>query len=80
MRDVKQEADMDDHVLAEVRKNLLDVLRVVRRQYRGHVFIDIRTYYQDAAGTWQPTKKGITVSPDLWNDFMQALRQVEVQD
>jgi hypothetical protein len=37
--------------------------------FRGKKYIDIRTWFQDQAGDWKPTKKGIHFSIDKFQDF-----------
>ncbi len=37
------------------------VIRIEKKEYKGHTFIDIRKYYQDSDGEWLPTKKGVTL-------------------
>ncbi len=71
---------MGDVVIAEMAKNPLEVIRIQRREYKNREFIDIRLFYQDDAGSWQPTRKGTTIHPDAWGDFMAALAKVEVDD
>jgi Transcriptional Coactivator p15 (PC4) len=69
-----------DDMVAELAKNPLEVIRVAVREFRGHQFVDIRVYYQDEAGSWLPTKKGVTIAPDLWSDFLEALAKVEIPE
>jgi Transcriptional Coactivator p15 (PC4) len=45
-------------------KNAVEQIRIAPREYHGYVFIDIRVSFQDDAGAWKPTKKGVTVSVD----------------
>ena len=40
----------------------------------------MRVYFQDDAGVWQPTRKGITVSLDLWIDFKAAIVGLAVDE
>jgi Transcriptional Coactivator p15 (PC4) len=48
-----------------IGKNAVEQLRIERREYKGHVFINIRTYYLGDAGDGKPTHKGTTVALDL---------------
>jgi hypothetical protein len=57
-----------------IPKNAVEQLWIQRRQYQRHVFIETRTYYRDDVGAWQPTKKGVTMCPDLW-DNVKNLRE-----
>jgi hypothetical protein len=42
--------------------------------YRGRKYMDIRTWFQDQAGDWKPTKKGIHFSFDKFEDFEKMLK------
>lgn len=37
--------------------------------FRGKKYIDIRTWFQDQSGAWKPTKKGIHLSTDKFQEF-----------
>jgi hypothetical protein len=37
--------------------------------FKGRKYIDIRTWFQDQAGDWKPTKKGIHFSTDKFQYF-----------
>ncbi len=50
-----------------------DVVRVALTEFRKRQYIEIRTYYMDDAGEWKPTRKGITLNPDLMKEVHQAL-------
>ncbi len=51
------------------------IIRIEKKEYKGHTFIDIRKYYQDGDGNWLPTKKGVTIPLDKINDVIEALSQ-----
>jgi hypothetical protein len=63
-----------------IEKNPLEQLRIQRREYQGHDFVDLRLYFLGDDKQWHPTRKGITIHPDAWGDFMAALAKVEVDD
>ncbi len=41
-----------------------NLCRVALRAFKGRQRFDVRTYYEDADGTYQPTGKGVNVSVD----------------
>jgi hypothetical protein len=47
------------------------------RSFKGKVFVDIRLFYTDAKGELAPTKKGVTLTPDLWDQFRAAVEAAE---
>ena len=59
-------------MLYEMQRNSTEVLRFEVREYKGKVYADIRTYYQDGE-EWKPTKKGLSISPAIWSDFVKGI-------
>ncbi|HPJ27367.1 MAG TPA: transcriptional coactivator p15/PC4 family protein [Candidatus Sabulitectum sp.] len=50
-----------------------DVVRVALTEFRNRQYMEIRTYYMADDGDWKPTKKGITLSPELMREVYAAL-------
>ena len=50
-----------------------DVVRVALTEFRKRQYIEVRTYYMADDGEWKPTRKGITLKPDLMKEVHQAL-------
>lgn len=44
-----------------------------KRTYREKDFIDIRQFYRDDEGKFQPTPKGITIPPERLPELITAL-------
>jgi hypothetical protein len=68
---------MMDKVIATIGKNALEQLQIAVKEYQGHTYVDIRLFFLGDNEQWHPTKKGITVSPALWPEFMEAVGQVD---
>ena len=64
-------------LIAEFKKNASDYVRVSLSTFKGYRFIDLRVYTTTDAGELVATKKGITVAPDLWDDFRAAVAAAE---
>ena len=64
-------------VVYEFQKNAGEVVRFSSTNYKGHDLLDIRAYFEDESGTWRPTKKGITVSVELIDDFVDGVRRLK---
>ncbi len=47
--------------------------------FKGRTYVDIRLYFTDADGNLKPTKKGVTVPPELWDQFRQGLQAAEAE-
>jgi hypothetical protein len=50
-----------------------DVVRVALTEFRKRQYIEVRTYYMAEDGEWRPTKKGITLNPDLMKEVHTAV-------
>ena len=60
----------------EIAKNSMEVLRLHVTEYKGKQFADIRVYYRDDSDELKPTRKGLTLSPGLWPEFIKAVEQL----
>ncbi|MGC9322649.1 MAG: transcriptional coactivator p15/PC4 family protein [Kosmotogaceae bacterium] len=61
--------------LTDIKRNDTEIVRVSRREFKGHEFLDLRIYYQDDEGDYKPTKKGITINPKLVDELIDALNK-----
>jgi Transcriptional Coactivator p15 (PC4) len=66
-----------DELIAQFEKNATEVVRVSLTEYRGHKLVDVRVYYSDDEGQYRPTKKGVSLSVDVYPDFRRALVELE---
>lgn len=66
-----------DEVIAQFEKNATEVVRISLTEYRGHKLIDMRVYYSDDEGQYRPTKKGVSLSVNLYTDFKRAMHALE---
>ncbi len=62
-------------IIAEIEKNQKEHIRVSIEAYRGTTFIDCRVYFEDEAGEWRPTKKGIALNGDCIGEVIEALQK-----
>ena len=46
-------------------------------EYNGKKYVDIRKYYKDESGEEKPTKKGITMSPENWNELVNKIDDIK---
>ncbi len=68
----------EDAIIGEIKKNGGgDVIRVTKRNYKNHDFIDIRTYYRDDHDELKPTKKGVTIPVEKWPEFTDLIGKIE---
>jgi len=63
----------DDRVIDRFQRNATEEVRATLRTYRGRQYVDLRIYYQDDAGEYKPTKKGINLSVELLGDLTRMV-------
>ena len=51
-------------------------VQVSLSKYKGKTYVDLRIYYKASDGEYRPTKKGITMSPDLLPELGEAIRKL----
>lgn len=66
--------DAQTEPLSIIEKNATEEIRVYLNEYRGHTYVDIRVFV-NYSGRFAPTKKGITVKPELLPELLAALDQ-----
>jgi hypothetical protein len=64
--------------IAIIPKSTIDEIRVMWSEFKGHRYLDIRVYTEiDGKTDKVPTKKGITLRPDLIPDLIRALESAQ---
>src|SRR4051794_36374544 len=63
-------------LVASITKNARESLRVSISRYREHDYIDLRLY-ADNGVEQVPTRKGLTIRPDLLPAVIEALQKAE---
>ena len=61
-------------IMGEIERNPTEVIRISLESFKGRDYVDLRIYYQDDAGEWKPTKKGVTIAPDKVDDAIEHLK------
>ena len=57
-------------------KSPTEQIQVRLSEYKGKTYVDLRIYYKASDGEYRPTKKGITLSPDLLPELGEAVRKL----
>jgi hypothetical protein len=50
-----------------------DLVRIELSEFQGRQYIGARIYFMDDKGEWKPTKKGITLTPEVMTQVHKAL-------
>ncbi|MFP4363924.1 MAG: transcriptional coactivator p15/PC4 family protein [Spirochaetia bacterium] len=51
-------------------------IRVQAEEFKGKWYVSIRKWYEDDEGEWRPTRKGINMKVEEWNEFLQKLDEI----
>lgn len=60
-------------------KNSMEVIRFQITEYRGKPYADVRVFYRDVDDKYKPSKKGLTISPEIWLEFVQRIEELSEQ-
>ena len=64
--------------IAIIPKNSLEDIRVMWSEYKGRRYLDIRVYTEiEGKVDKVPTRKGVTLRPDLVPELIKALEGVQ---
>jgi hypothetical protein len=68
-------------IVAELRKNARERVRVALDEWQGHSLIDIRvtTQFTEALDVWSPTKKGLSMNVAMIPALREALASAEAR-
>lgn len=66
---------MSENIIKDFERARGEVLRVVVSEYKGKKNLNIRIWYTDKEGNLKPTQKGVTISPEDYEEFKQAIEQ-----
>jgi len=67
----------DRKVIHEFKRNAEETLRISLSNFKGRTYVDVRLFYEDANGELAPTKKGVTITPELWDEFRAGVAAAE---
>ncbi len=66
---------MSERVIKDFERARGEVLRVEISEYKGKKNLNIRIWYTDKEGNLKPTQKGVTISPEDYEEFKKAIEQ-----
>lgn len=69
-----------NQTIGEIEKSALEKIVGAVGEYKGRTRIDLRVYYQPLAhkpDEWVPTKKGINLDPETWDDFKKLVAKID---
>ena len=63
----------EEILVSAIDKSLGNRIHVRISQFKDRDYLDIRNYYEDDAGEWKPTRKGIAVPVEFYDELMASL-------
>ena len=67
-------------ILMTIPRSATEEIQIATNEYKGKKYLDLRVYYTTDDGlNWNPTKKGVTVSPDKLAELKTAIEQAMVE-
>jgi hypothetical protein len=67
----------DEVLVRAIDKGLGGRIHVRLSRFRDRDYLDIRNFYQTDDGEWKPTRKGIAVPVELYDELMAALTEAK---
>ncbi|HZH10568.1 MAG TPA: PC4/YdbC family ssDNA-binding protein [Microvirga sp.] len=65
----------DDILVATIRKNSREEIRVSLGEYQGHTVAHARVWFKAADGTMRPSRSGLAFRVDLLPEIARALSE-----
>ncbi len=66
----------EDQLVYSFPKNPLEEVRASVTVFKGKQYVDLRIYYKGDDGEYHPSKKGLTLSLDLFPELEEAMRKL----
>ncbi len=63
----------DEVLVCAIDKGLGSRIHVRLSRFRDRDYLDIRNFYETDDGEWKPTRKGIAVPVELYDELLDAL-------
>ena len=72
-----EDIQQDEVLVSAIDKGLGNRIHIRISRFKDRDYLDIRNYYEDDAGEWKPTRKGISVPVEFYDDVMKALAEAK---
>ena len=62
-----------------IEKGLGSRIHIRLSKFRDRDYLDIRNFYETDEGEWKPTRKGIAIPVDLYDELMAGLGEAKAE-
>ncbi len=69
----------DEKLIKVIDKGPGGQIHVRLSRFRDRDYLDIRNFYQTDDGNWRPTRKGIAIPVELYDELMAALTAAKAE-
>jgi len=77
---VAEEIQATDELLVKaIEKGLGSRIHIRLSKFRDRDYLDIRNFYETDEGEWKPTRKGIAVPVELYDELMAGLGEAKAE-
>jgi len=66
-------AQHGDVPVLDLQKNARERLRITHTTFKGKPYIDLRVWFVDEAGDYQPSRSGVSIRPDHLAEIVRGL-------
>ncbi len=63
----------DEQLVRVIDKGPAGQIHIRLSRFRERDYLDIRNFYMTEAGEWRPTRKGIAIPVEFYDELMDAL-------
>jgi len=67
----------DEVLIQSIEKGPGTRIHVRLSRFRDRDYLDIRNFYETEDGEWKPTRKGIAIPVEFYDELMAALAQAK---
>ena len=68
-----EDIQQDEVLVSAIDKGLGNRIHIRISRFKDRDYLDIRNYYEDDEGEWKPTRKGIAVPVEFYDEVMESL-------
>lgn len=68
-------AEAEERLIKAIERGPGQQIHIRLTTFRGREYLDLRNFYLDDNEEWKPTKKGVAVPVELYDELMAALKE-----
>jgi hypothetical protein len=62
-----------DFPVLDLQRNARERLRITHTTFKGRSYVDLRVWFVDETGDYQPSRSGVTIRPDHLAEVVRGL-------